>query len=72
MYGLSQEEMSSEELFDFKLAYKRGKAAAKKKAVDHLFNSMSSTRGGKEACMEYLEKFADNWREDESGKLFDM
>lgn len=52
-------------------AFKRGRAAAKKKAVDHLFVSMKD-RNGQNASLPYLQKFAKEWPAGEAGKLGDV
>lgn len=62
MYGLTYDELVTDaDKADFKMATLRGRATAKRKAIDHLFNQMANTRGGKEACMEYLQRFGKDW-----------
>lgn len=53
----------------FDRAYAKGRAIAKKRAVDNLFASMRD-KGGHSAALSYLARFADKWN-DELGKPVD-
>ena len=65
MYGLTHSDLESEDdKADFRMACLRGRARAKKKAIDMLFNQMANTKGGKEACMEFLKRFGSDWNEE--------
>jgi len=52
-------------------AFKRGRAAAKKSAVDNLFASMKD-RNGQNASLPYLRRFADEWPGDDNVKEGDL
>lgn len=45
-------------------AFRRGRAIAKKQAVDNLFSSMKD-RNGQNASLPYLRRFADKWPADD-------
>jgi len=65
MFGLTFGDLESpEDKADFRMATLRGRARAKRRAIDHLFNQMANTRGGKEACLEYLGRFGKDWAEE--------
>jgi len=65
--GLTEADLTEDDKHDVDLAFRRGRATAKKMAIDNLFQQMQNTRGGKEACMEYLSRFGEKWDEAPSG-----
>lgn len=44
-------------------AFAKGRTSGKKDAVDKLFASMTD-KGGKDAALAYLMRFADSWKKD--------
>ena len=54
------------EKVQFKLAHEIGRAKGKKLAIDRLFESMRD-KGGQQASLAYLVRFADGWTEEGSG-----
>jgi hypothetical protein len=63
-YGLEIEQIK-ESPADYKyflIAFSKGRANAKRKAVSNLFESMRG-RQAKESAISYLARFSDSWRE---------
>ena len=68
-YGLTMDDWEPEEQKDVLMAHSKGRSAAKKRAIDHLFIQMGGARGGKDACMEYLARFGVKWDESPAGPV---
>ena len=64
-FGLTLSELNDykDDLKFFMLNYKQGRAEGKNLAIDHLFKQMPQ-RGGIQASISYLARFADNWKEE--------
>lgn len=65
-FALTIEELQSADTPDLKyfyMAFKRGRARAKRKAVDQLFSCMGD-KNGAQACVAYLRSFASEWPSD--------
>jgi len=65
--GLTVDDLDTDDKHDVDLAFRRGRANAKKKAIDLLFQQMQGTRGGKEACLDYLSRFGEKWDDTPTG-----
>lgn len=59
-YFGSKEDFTKDEIKWMERAFKRGRAVAKKQAVDNLFASMKD-RNGQNASLPYLRRFAEKW-----------
>ena len=59
-YGLSLDDLSGDDLKYFNIAFNKGRANAKRKAVSKLFEAMSS-RQAKESAISYLARFSEGW-----------
>lgn len=65
-FAVTLEELQSAGTPDLKYfykAFKRGRARAKRQAVDKLFRCMSD-KNGAQACVAYLKSFANEWPAD--------
>lgn len=63
-YFGAEEDFDKEEVKWMERAHGRGRARAKKLAVDNLFVSMKD-RNGQNASIPYLRRFADKWEGDD-------
>lgn len=63
-YFGAEEDFSKDEVKWMERAHGRGRARAKKLAVDNLFVSMKD-RNGQNASIPYLRRFADKWEGDD-------
>ena len=63
-YFGAAEDFSKEEVIWIERAHGRGRARAKKLAVDNLFISIKD-RNGQNASIPYLRRFADKWEGDD-------
>lgn len=61
-FGYAEEELNEDERAFFSHHYLIGRATGKNLAVDHLFKQMGQ-KGGAQASISYLVRFADNWEE---------
>jgi hypothetical protein len=63
-YGLTWDEIadSPADAKYFTIAFNKGRANAKRKAVGKLFEAMSG-RQAKESAISYLARFSENWKE---------
>jgi len=64
-YGLTPEiiqEQSPDDWRYFQIAFNKGRANAKRKAVGNLFEAMRG-RQAKESAISYLARFSDQWKE---------
>lgn len=59
-YFGSKDDLSAAEISWVERAFKRGRALAKKQAVDNLFVTMKE-RNGQNASLPYLRRFAEKW-----------
>jgi hypothetical protein len=66
MLATPRSRLNPVELEWFNTACATGRAKAKKIAVDNLFSSMRD-KGGQQASLAYLVRFADGWTEEGSG-----
>ena len=64
-------DFEAEEIKWMERAFRRGRAIAKKQAVDNLFSSMKD-RNGQNASLPYLRRFADKWPGDDNVKEGDV
>lgn len=67
LFNMTLDKLNEIEQEWFHRAFNRGRAAGKKDAVDRLFASMLD-KGGKDAALAYLVRFADSWQK-EAGDL---
>lgn len=70
-YFGAKEDFKDEEIKWMERAFKRGRAIAKKQAVDNLFSSMKD-RNGQNASLPYLRRFADKWPGDDNTQEGDL
>lgn len=70
-YFGAKEDFEAEEVKWMERAFRRGRAIAKKQAVDNLFISMKD-RNGQNASLPYLRRFADKWPGDDNVKEGDL
>ena len=66
LLGVPMSRLNDIEKQTFKTAFECGRAKAKKIAIDNLFSSMRD-KGGQQASLAYLTRFADGWSEEGSG-----
>lgn len=64
-YFGAKEDFVEDEIKWMERAFRRGRAVAKKQAVDNLFASMKD-RNGQNASLPYLRRFAEKWPGDDA------
>ena len=70
-YFTTVEQLKSIDLKYFHIAFTRGRALGKARAVDKLFLSMSDSKTGTAAALSYLKRFAEEFKgeiDDSEGK----
>ncbi len=69
-FGLSKDDLNSEDKRFFAHHYRSGRAGGINTAVDRLFNQMSG-KGGGQVALSYLSRFSEDWESDkaEDGEL---
>jgi len=70
-YFGAKEDFNEEEIKWMERAFRRGRAIAKKQAVDSLFTLMKD-RNGQNASLPYLRRFAEKWPGDDNVKEGDV
>lgn len=63
-YFTTKEQLKPEDLKYFHIAFTRGRALAKSRAIEKLFASMGDTKTGTAAALSYLKRFADEFAVD--------
>ena len=70
-YFGGKDDYQAEEIKWMERAFRRGRAFAKKQAVDNLFKSMTD-RNGQNASLPYLRRFAEKWPGEDNTKEGDL
>lgn len=65
-FNVPRSRLNAVELETLEIAFAIGRGRAKKTAVDNLFASMRD-KGGHQAALAYLIRFAESWTEEGSG-----
>lgn len=63
LLGLDKEDFDADQLKQMIAAMLRGRALAKKRVMDNMFQHMSA-RGGEKLCVDYMRRFAEEWPAD--------
>lgn len=64
-FNIQYDDLEAEDQFFFDCCYNKARATAQSRAVSHLFDRMRE-KGGSNAVLEYLTRFAEKWPKDGS------